>query len=170
MNINENVGTDANDGDNAHAGIGGDCTASQDPPAVTRANNSTNDSRLLIGSVSDSDDVPKRRIRPSCITISKKRKQQQNDNLLALTILKSEHFKLEYKLKQTQTEAAVKKVLLEERIVEATVCKMEEDAKSLVMDRRITVIRECDCLKHERGMMCNMRLAKKRRKDASSQD
>ena len=84
--------------------------------------------------------------------ISKKRKQQQNNNLLALTVLKSEHFKLEYKLKQTEMEAAVKKVLLNERVAEAIVCNMEEDARSLAMDTQIKVLRERDRLKHERGM------------------
>ena len=116
------------------------------------SNNSTNNSVSSVGGASDDDDVLNKRIRPSCVAINRKRKQQQDNNLSSLTMLKSEHFQLEYKLKKTQTEAAVKKVLLEERVAEATIRKMEEDARSLAMDTRIKVLRECDRLKNKRGM------------------
>ena len=93
-----------------------------------------------------------RRICPSCVVINRKRKQQQNDNLSALTVLKLEHFQLEYKLKKTQTDATVKKVQLEERVAEAMVRKMEEDARALAIDTKIKILRKCDRLKKESNM------------------
>ena len=111
-----------------------------------------NESVSSIGGSMDREDTPERRIRPSCVVINKKRKQQQNDNLSALTMLKSEHFQLEYKLKKRQTEATVKKVVLEERVAEATILKMKEDAKALAIDTRIKIIRERARLKNELDM------------------
>ena len=139
--------------DNGNTNSGGRSSASRQEGNVARArNNSTNDSVSSIGRDVDDEEMTDRRIRPSCVVINRKRKQQQNDNLSALTVLKSEHFQLEYKLKKTQTDATVKKVQLEERVAEATVRKMEEDARALAVDTRIKILRERDRLKKESNM------------------
>ena len=58
-------------------------------------------------------------------------------NILLFCCVGSEtldYFEMEYKLKKKQTKATRKLVHMKEKVTVATICKMEEDERALVMD------------------------------------